>query len=257
MIGDAPPSPGEFLVGGADAAAGAAALGVVLNGGAQRQAQQGPAAAQRTHDEPAKARPNSRRRSELLDRLELSELESSVFYLPKVVRSDLSVLADRVMEAVIIILAVQHAATISHSLLRFYFTPLLVLVSYGFSQVTYMLEHWSRTCAYVRNRNARARDEGSDSGVANPQETLLGVRLAAAETLIGVARRVLYLATTYVTFLLVKAILDWINPHFSDGLWVLQKTVVFIIVVVVIFVEFAETSYRQENVARSAHLKSD
>lgn len=206
---------------------------------------------------------------DFVSRMEYSEMQGTVFFLAKTIRADQGALFDRVVEGVIVILAVLHSNLLSMGFGSIFVVAVLWLGTYLCSQVAYALELGFRGISLVRNRVDRERDKiksctlpvGSHkhSLVAEfeARETLTMVRLSSVELLFMLLRKILYLVVTYITYILVKALVDWITPNFSDGLWQLQKVFVLILIVIPFFVEFAVSSYHQDVVASAGHLKSD
>lgn len=267
----------------------------------------------------------------VLNSLEELEIHASPFAIPSAVRSDSLSLFGRVVETVVILLAVQHSINLTRTTENMFVAPLLFLMVYFNSQIKYLIMHLSRMIALVRRRMAKSEREEliqrqrlmkeeqekrsavvaenqtliKDSAVSQHQQqkytilkrtsstgdvlseedvareqfnsitsdakyelpsqlrrkfpvhsvyTLAHVRLSSSEMAFSFISNMLYLINVYITFLLVKTIMDKINSSFSDGIWIMVKALVFVILVVPVYVEFQVASYRQEWVTRTHRL---
>lgn len=201
-------------------------------------------------------------RERVRGKLENADLRSSIFYLPKVLRSDVSGIVDRIVDAVVVIVALQHSNFLAAGFGRLLFIPVLVLCIYICSQLTYILETAMRALVLVRRQTEREHDSVEERSPEKLQhflvrETLTRIRISYSQMAISLTRRLLYLVITYTTFMLVKLFIDWLTPSFSDGLFRIQKIFVFVLIIVPIFTELVITSYHQDLVATALHLKED
>lgn len=263
--------------------------------------------------------------STIVDDLEELEIEANSFAAPSSVRSDVLSLFVRIVETVVILLAVQHSINLARTTDDMYVAPLLILLVYFNSQIKYLITHLTRKVALLRRRMAKTereeiierqksaydtatpRKKGGAASTApklSPSEggggggggrdyvlfrdgnekpgdnkqrqqqrqqasvqrrdrfpaqsvyTLAQVRLSSLEMAFSFITNMLYLVNVFITFLLVKTIMDRINSSFSDGMWIMVKGLPFITLVVPIYVEFQVSGYRQELVARSHRFGS-
>lgn len=200
-----------------------------------------------------------------IEQLEESEIYAGPFAVSSTIRGDSLALFGRVVETVLVILAVQHALNITKSTDNLYVVPVLFLFVFINSHLRYVISHWSRMVALARRRlNKTENEELAEKqrylkSIADAKEpiatsahdayclprtsdyyyelpesirskfplpgvyTLAQVRLASSEMVFAFVSNLLYLVNVYITFLLVKEIIDKINSSFSDGIWVLVK----------------------------------
>jgi hypothetical protein len=244
----------------------------------------------------------------LIQNLEEIEADTDSFAIPSNERSDYLALFGRVVETILIILAVQHSINLTKIEANMFVAPLLFLLVYFSSQIKYMITHWTRLVALSRRRinnsereelverqrwerdrvdaaDRRRRQENRASAYsvltgktaddelvfdrhANHEVprhiremypshavyTLAQVRLASSEMIFTFINSILYLVNIYITFLFIRSVLDKINASFSDGIWVMVRATVFVLLVIPVYVEFQISGYRQETVARSIRL---
>lgn len=245
-----------------------------------------------------------RKLKHLIQDLEEVEADTDSFSIPSNNRSDYLALFGRVVETILILLAVQHSINLTRVEANMFVAPLLFLLVFFNSQIKYMINHWNRFIVLIRRRISsnerdelierqkyerdviavqearKERDSSSLYSVTTKEQslgqdkyadhsvpaeirkmypshsvyTLAQVRLASSEQIFTFMNNILYLANVYITFLFIKAVLDKINASFSDGIWILVKATVFIMIVVPVYVEFQIAGYRQETVSRSYRL---
>lgn len=234
----------------------------------------------------------------IIEDLEEIEADTDVFSIPSVIRSDALALFGRVVETILILLAVQHSDSLTKGSSSLIVTPLLFMMVYFGSQVQYMITHWSRMISLAKRRISKTEKEeilqknkmlkaqaelndkkqteakaaiynisteGPDQETYSPHPlkttypahgvyTLAQVRLASSESVFAFISKILYLVNVYITFLFIKAVLDKINASFSDGMWIMAKANVFILIVIPVYIEFQVAGYRQDVVCRSIRL---
>lgn len=247
----------------------------------------------------------------LIQNLEEIEADTDSFAIPSNERSDYLALFGRVVETILVILAVQHSVNLTRIEASMFVTPLLFMLVYWSSQIKYMITHWTRLIALSRRRiNNSEREElierqrwereqievreikrrekrsslyevmtnvsvdgdidedlvlqrQADHHVpkhirkvypSHAVYTQAQVRLASSEMLFIFINNILYLVNVYITFLFIKSVLDKINASFSDGIWIMVRATVFILLVLPVYVEFQVSAYRQETVSKTIRL---
>jgi hypothetical protein len=71
------------------------------------------------------------------------------------------------------------------------------------------------------------------------------VRLGSSLQLFTLGNIGLSLLDMYITFLFARAIMDRIDPNFSDGIWTLYRIGMFLMLILPVMVEYLNNNYRQ------------
>lgn len=92
--------------------------------------------------------------------LEELEVEADPFAIPSTVRSDNMSIFIRIVETIVILLAVQQSTNMSRTTEAMFVAPLLCLLVYFSSMVKYVITHLNRKITLVRRRMNRFEKEG-------------------------------------------------------------------------------------------------
>lgn len=187
-----------------------------------------------------------------IETLEALEFTSDVFGASSSLRNDTLVLIKTMASSLAIVIALKHTSILTKAnQINAFVAAVLIFLVYVISQLSYYINHWLKWTNLQKRRAGKAYTMASFERTEIEEakdalETLWGVRVATGELVACVARDALYLANTYITFILIAVLLEQINANFADGQFIFEKLIELVILVLLLFAGFACTNYRRD-----------